>query len=63
MNDGLSGILTQPYHGAKKGGGSGFVKGVGKGIASVIAKAGGDESVGFECLGSNRVRGVKKNWD
>ena len=44
MYDGLSGILTQPYHGAKKEGSLGLVKGVGKGLAGVIAKPGAGES-------------------
>ena len=35
MYDGITGIVTDPYKGAKKEGGVGFVKGVGRGIFSV----------------------------
>ena len=45
MYDGLSGMLTQPYHGTKKEGGLGLVKGVGKGVAGVVAKPGAGTSI------------------
>ena len=56
MYDGLSGILSQPYHGAKKEEGLGLVKGVGKGVAGVVAKPGAGQSgfpvfVGDSCFG------------
>jgi hypothetical protein len=35
LYDGITGIVTDPYKGAKKEGGVGFVKGVGRGIMSV----------------------------
>ncbi|CAO2657845.1 Nn.00g071050.m01.CDS01 [Neocucurbitaria sp. VM-36] len=35
LYDGITGIVTDPYKGAKKEGGIGFVKGVGRGIMSV----------------------------
>ncbi|KAF1971590.1 UDP-Glycosyltransferase/glycogen phosphorylase [Bimuria novae-zelandiae CBS 107.79] len=35
LYDGIAGIVTDPYKGAKKEGGVGFVKGVGRGIFSV----------------------------
>jgi hypothetical protein len=35
LYDGLTGIVTDPYKGAKKEGGVGFVKGMGRGIMSV----------------------------
>ncbi|KAJ4316704.1 hypothetical protein N0V94_005317 [Neodidymelliopsis sp. IMI 364377] len=35
LYDGITGIVTDPYKGAKKEGGVGFVKGVGRGIFSV----------------------------
>ncbi|KAF2450446.1 glycosyltransferase family 1 protein [Karstenula rhodostoma CBS 690.94] len=35
LYDGIAGIVTDPYKGAKKEGGLGFVKGVGRGIFSV----------------------------
>ena len=60
MYDGLSGILTQPYHGAKKEGGSGFVKGVRKQFAGFIAKPGAGDSVGSGFMGSNRVWKIKE---
>ena len=60
MYDGLSGILTQPYHGAKKEGGSGSVKEVGKQFAGVIAKPGARDSVGPGFMGSNRVWRIKE---
>ncbi|KAJ0104171.1 hypothetical protein J7T55_000522 [Diaporthe amygdali] len=36
--DGVSGLVTQPYKGAQKQGGQGFIKGVGKGIGGLILK-------------------------
>lgn len=45
MYDGLSGMLTQPYHGAKREGGLGLVKGVGKGVAGVVVKPGAGTSI------------------
>jgi hypothetical protein len=38
MYDGISGLVTQPLEGAKKGGFGGFVKGFGKGIGGVVLK-------------------------
>lgn len=38
MYDGVSGIITQPIHGAKQEGFGGFVKGVGKGIGGFLLK-------------------------
>ena len=60
MHNGLFGIMIQPYHGAKNEGGLGFVKGVEKRFAGVIAKPGAGESVDFGFLGSNRVRRAEK---
>lgn len=40
LADGLSGIVTLPYAGAKKEGPIGAVKGFGKGIASLVTKSG-----------------------
>lgn len=45
MYDGLSGMLTQPYHGAKKEGGLGLAKGVAKGVGGAIAKPGAGTSI------------------
>jgi hypothetical protein len=36
--DGVSGLVTQPYKGAQKEGGQGFIKGMGKGIGGLILK-------------------------
>ncbi|KAL8737175.1 MAG: hypothetical protein Q9181_001964 [Wetmoreana brouardii] len=38
MYDGVSGLFTQPFHGAKQEGVAGFVKGVGKGIGGLLLK-------------------------
>ncbi|KAL8945293.1 MAG: hypothetical protein Q9211_000169 [Gyalolechia sp. 1 TL-2023] len=38
MYDGVSGIFTQPIHGAKQEGFGGFIKGVGKGIGGLLLK-------------------------
>jgi UDP:flavonoid glycosyltransferase YjiC (YdhE family) len=38
--DGVTGLVTQPWNGAKKEGTSGFFKGVGKGVGGFIAKPG-----------------------
>ncbi|RPA96557.1 UDP-Glycosyltransferase/glycogen phosphorylase [Choiromyces venosus 120613-1] len=36
--DGVTGIVTKPYHGAKEGGAAGFVKGLGRGVAGGVLK-------------------------
>lgn len=36
--DGVSGLFTQPIHGAKQEGVVGFIKGFGKGIGGVLLK-------------------------
>ena len=36
--DGITGLITQPYQGAKKGGAVGFVKGMGRGIGGFVLK-------------------------
>ncbi|KAL2020724.1 hypothetical protein VTK56DRAFT_8024 [Thermocarpiscus australiensis] len=38
LYDGISGLVTQPWKGAAKEGGRGFVKGVGKGIGGLMLK-------------------------
>ena len=38
--DGISGLVTQPIEGAKKGGAEGFIKGFGKGIGGIVFKPG-----------------------
>lgn len=38
--DGISGLVTQPYQGAKKEGAAGFIKGFGKGLGGVVLKPG-----------------------
>jgi len=36
--DGVTGIVTQPFKGAKEEGGAGFAKGIGKGITGLVVK-------------------------
>lgn len=38
LSDGITGLVTQPYEGAKKEGPVGFLKGVGKGIGGIALK-------------------------
>lgn len=38
LYDGLTGLVTQPYNGARKEGAVGFLKGLGKGIGGVVFK-------------------------
>ncbi len=38
MYDGIAGLVTQPFEGAKKEGVAGFLKGFGKGIGGVMLK-------------------------
>ncbi|KAK4964135.1 hypothetical protein LTR66_012461 [Elasticomyces elasticus] len=38
--DGITGLVTQPIEGAKKGGAAGFLKGFGKGIGGLVLKPG-----------------------
>lgn len=38
LYDGLTGLVTQPYNGAKKEGAVGFLKGFGKGLGGVVFK-------------------------
>ena len=40
MYDGLSGIVTKSYYGARTEGGAGMLKGLGKGIAGIMTKPG-----------------------
>ncbi len=54
--DGVTGLVTQPWKGAQKGGASGFVKGTGKGIGGFIAKPG---AALFGILG-HTMQGVSK---
>ncbi|KAL4888477.1 hypothetical protein BDV59DRAFT_211085 [Aspergillus ambiguus] len=54
--DGITGLVIQPWKGAQKGGASGFVKGVGKGIGGFIAKPG---AALFGILG-HTMQGVSK---
>jgi UDP:flavonoid glycosyltransferase YjiC (YdhE family) len=54
--DGITGLVTQPWKGAKEKGASGFVKGVGKGFGGFLIKP------GAACLGilSHTMQGVNK---
>lgn len=40
MYDGISGLVTQPFRGAREEGAMGFVKGTGKGVAGALLKPG-----------------------
>ena len=44
MYDGISGLVTQPFEGAKKEGFVGLIKGLGKGIGGVVLKPQAGES-------------------
>ena len=44
MYDGLTGFVTQPINGAKKEGGVGLLKGMGKGIGGLVFKPAAGES-------------------
>ena len=44
MYDGITGLVTQPIDGARSGGASGFIKGIGKGIGGVAFKPAAGES-------------------
>ena len=54
--DGVTGLFTQPWQGAKKEGASGFVKGIGKGIGGFVTKPG---SAVFAVLGY-MMKGIHK---
>ncbi|KAJ5776787.1 UDP-Glycosyltransferase/glycogen phosphorylase [Penicillium odoratum] len=54
--DGITGLVTQPWKGARKGGASGFAKGIGKGIGGFIAKP---SAALFGILG-HTMQGVNK---
>lgn len=36
--DGVTGVVTKPISGAKKGGAAGFVKGLGKGLVGLVTR-------------------------
>jgi hypothetical protein len=54
--DGITGLVTQPIMGAKKEGGAGFVKGIGRGIAGVVVKPG----AGIYGLPGYAMKGIYK---
>ncbi|KAJ6172823.1 UDP-Glycosyltransferase/glycogen phosphorylase [Penicillium chermesinum] len=54
--DGVTGLVTQPWRGAQKGGAGGFVKGIGKGFGGFIAKP---SAALFGILG-HTMQGVSK---
>jgi hypothetical protein len=41
--DGISGLVTQPFNGAKKNGVKGFLEGIGKGVSGLVLKPGAGE--------------------
>ena len=54
--DGVTGLVTQPWKGAQKEGASGFVKGIGKGVAGFATKP----FAGFSGLLGHTLKGVQK---
>ena len=43
--DGISGLVTQPFNGAKKNGVKGFLEGIGKGVGGFLLKPGAGQSL------------------
>ena len=56
MYDGITGIVTQPWKGAQRGGLGGFAKGFGKGIGGLVAKP---SAAAFGILGYT-MKGIHK---
>jgi vacuolar protein sorting-associated protein 13A/C len=56
---GVTGVVTKPFEGAKKGGVEGFFKGVGKGVIGLVARPVGGV---FE-LASNTFQGISNTAD
>ena len=56
--DGVTGLVTQPWQGAKKEGIGGFIKGMGKGVGGLLAKP---SATMFGVLGYS-LQASKKNW-
>lgn len=54
--DGVTGLVTQPWRGAQKEGATGFVKGIGKGVAGFATKP----TAGFAGLLGHTLKGVHK---
>jgi UDP:flavonoid glycosyltransferase YjiC (YdhE family) len=54
--DGVTGLVTQPWKGAQKDGASGFVKGIGKGVAGFATKP----FAGFSGILGHTLKGVQK---
>ncbi|KAK3670603.1 hypothetical protein LTR78_009571 [Recurvomyces mirabilis] len=54
--DGVTGMVTQPWQGAKKEGALGFAKGVGRGVGGIIAKPG----AGMLGLLGHTMKGIQK---
>ncbi|KAF2152231.1 glycosyltransferase family 1 protein [Myriangium duriaei CBS 260.36] len=54
--DGIGGLVTQPWNGAKKEGASGFLKGIGKGIGGFVTKP----SAAVWAIPSYFMKGVHK---
>ncbi len=54
--DGVTGLVTQPWKGAQREGASGFVKGIGKGVAGFATKP----FAGFSGILGHTMKGVQK---
>lgn len=48
MYDGITGLVTQPMNGAKKGGVGGFFAGMGKGLGGVVCKPAAGKFIDFK---------------
>jgi len=63
MYDAVSGIVMQPYAGAKKDGATGFLKGVGKGVGGIFFKTGAATTGVFAYSMKGLHREAKKGRD
>ena len=54
--EGASGIVTNPFQGAKKEGAKGFFKGVGRGLVGAVAKP----TAGVIDFASGTLEGIKR---
>ena len=58
LYDGVTGLFTQPYLGAKKEGAAGFVKGIGKGIVGIQVKP----AAGALGIAGYAMQGLYREW-
>lgn len=48
--DGISGLVTQPFNGAKEHGVKGFLEGIGKGVGGFVLKPGSGKNLSCETI-------------